>query len=562
MATGIVLAALTSAAYAQASEPIQQLQTLLAQRDCYDGTVDGAWGRMTEAAAAAFAIAADIPIGRPIDAATLAAVKASTARCRRPSATATMASPAKPEMTVGTPKTIYTRVQLLTRGLRYWPDGNIGLVPDGKGRTVFFAANSTRSARTLGTLDDPAATVAATALDISGIPKTYAYRAGGPVYRDDSTGMLLMFYHAERHFGGSGAIFYSEIGMAVSTDDGRHFRDLGIVLSPHIAPSPRFTVEMGGGTFAIRDGYFYVYFRDATKLNQPINLAVARAPVSEVVDAAQQGKAPLFRKYYGGAFSEPGRAGRATALEAANPLNRWMSVTYDTALDRFLMVMSQTEGSRRSTLYLTTSRDGINWSVRVPILTRDAELFYPTIVGEEGDPLTTGNRFHVYFTAAQNWTNRWADAALERVTVALTGRMIEPPHRWDFDKPGDAEGWTPLNQIAGFDVAGGALTVTPAGNNSYMTSPHLAFDTDRFTKIEVRLKTQNPAVGQFFFASGGSRSFTEINSKRFQIAPGPYRVYTLALDQLPGWRGTLSQIRFDPTDQTAPVTIDYIRLLP
>ena len=200
--------------------------------------------------------------------------------------------------------------------------------------------------------------------------------------------------------------------------------------------------------------------------------------------------------------------------------------------------------------------------MRVPILTRSAELFYPSIVGATGDPLTTGDKFYVYFTDAENWPNRWADADLDRVAINLTGRMIGPPHRWDFDTPGDAEGWIPLNQIVGFDVAKGALTVTPSGNDPYMSSPILGIDISNYAKIEVRLKTQASGVGQFFFTSSVSQGFSEINSKRFQITPGPFRVYTVTMDQLPGWRGRLGQIRFDPTDQTAPVTIDYIRLLP
>ena len=562
VAAGVVLAVLPSRAIAGAKDQLRELQVVLAQRDCYDGTIDGAWGRMTEAAVAAFSIASGTAIRPPIDAATLAAVKASAARCRRPSAMAPVASPSRPEFTAGKPETIYTRAQLVAHGLHYWPDGNIGVVPKGNGQADFYAANSIRSAHTIGTLAAPATRTERTALDIRGIGSQYAYRAGGPVYRDDSTGMLLMLYHAERHFGGNGAVFYSEIGMAVSTDDGRSFRDLGIVLSPHVSPSPRFTVEMGGGTFTVHDGYFYVFFRDAMSRDAGVNLAVARAPVGEVVRAAKQGKAPLFRKYYGGAFSEPGRAGRATALEAGNPLNRWMSVTYNTALDRFVLVISKTQGSALSTLYLTTSRDGIKWSVRVPILTRRAELFYPSIIGATGSGLTTGDKFYVYFTASENWRNRWADADLKRVAVGLTGRMIEPPHQWEFNTPGDAEGWTPLNQIAAFDVAKGALTVTPSGHDPYMSSPNLSVDTSRYSRIEVRLKTQTFAVGQFFFTSGADQGFSEANSKRFQITPGPFRVYTVDMGQLPGWRGTLSKLRFDPTDQTAPVTIDYIRLLP
>ena len=321
---GFVLTVLPPRAIAAAKDQVRQLQTILEKRDCYDGPIDGAWGRMTEAAVAAFAIAADTDIRRPIVAATLASVKASTAKCRKPLAMVPVASPSRPEFTVSKVKTIYTRDERVARGLRYWPDGNIGFVPSGKGRVDFYAANSIRSAHTVGTLDAPAARTVQTAFDIRGVGRQFAYRAGGPMYRNNDTGMLLMFYHAERHFGRNGAIFYSEIGMAVSTDGGRRFRDLGIVLSPHVSPSPQFTVEMGGGTFTIHDGYFYVFFRDAMNRRQGINLAVARAPISEVIHAAKSGKTPrlpqiLRRCVLGAGTGRPFE--RAGGRQSAEPLD-------------------------------------------------------------------------------------------------------------------------------------------------------------------------------------------------------------------------------------------------
>jgi hypothetical protein len=37
-----------------AAEPVAEMQQLLADRDCYSGTMDGAWGPMSQAAADRF----------------------------------------------------------------------------------------------------------------------------------------------------------------------------------------------------------------------------------------------------------------------------------------------------------------------------------------------------------------------------------------------------------------------------------------------------------------------------------------------------------------------------
>ena len=546
---------------AQANEQVRQLQTVLSERNCYDGAIDGGWGRMSEAAAAAFTIASGIEIALPVTRATVAKVEASDAACATPSSEGPVASPFLPEFTTSAPEVVYSRAQLLARGLRYWPDGNLGFVPSDRGKTIFLAANSERSARTIGTLEDPAASVTATGIDIKGISKTFAYRAGGPLYRDLDSGMLLMVYHAERHYSGTYA-FYSEIGMAASTDDGRTFHDLGIVLSPHVSPSSRGTVEMGGGTFAIKDGYVYVFFRDTLSPGIDVNLAVARASLEDVVAAAKRGETAQFRKYFGGGFTEPGLAGRSSPLELGNPLNRWMSVTYDTALDRFLIVIDETMGQQRTLLSLIASKDGISWSPRKELVSASGELFYPSMVGAAGNPLATGKTFDVYFTASHNWRNRWADASLERVAVTLTGRMVELPHAWTFDTAGDTEGWVARNQIASLDVFGGNLAVKPSGYDPYLVSPPLGLPAGHYTKIAVRLKTDATGVGQFFFTSSANPQFTESNSRRFPITPGSFHTYTVDMSGLRAWNGTIGQLRFDPTDQSAPVTIDSIRLLP
>jgi len=151
-----------------------------------------------------------------------------TAIPRIPTPTATEVPPGPvslriPEIASTDSRVIYEQAQRATLGgydMMFWPDGNIGFVPTGDGRYRFFAANGAVIARTVGSFDDPAAAVETSSQRVVGASSEFAYLAGGPVYRDPASGMLILFYHAERHFGGSGLPFHAAIGLSASFDDG------------------------------------------------------------------------------------------------------------------------------------------------------------------------------------------------------------------------------------------------------------------------------------------------------------------------------------------------------
>src|SRR3954452_6077755 len=145
---------------------------------------------------------------------------------------------------IGAAETIYTKSQRSSGGSS-WPDGSFGVVSNGNGTYDFYAANSSKTTLTTGTLTDPAASK--TSVSITGVPKgSFSYLAGGPIFEDPYSGARLMIYHAEK---GGGKNFYSMLGMAISTDaNGTNFRDLGVIIRPNVASG---LAEVGGGSFAI-----------------------------------------------------------------------------------------------------------------------------------------------------------------------------------------------------------------------------------------------------------------------------------------------------------------------
>ena len=319
------------------------------------------------------------------------------------------------EFSVGPKEVIYTKSQRTKKGGANWPDGNFGIVANGDGSYDFYGANGSKPVMTTGSLDDPA--WSKKSVKIHNVPKkTFNYVSGGPVYEDPATGARLMIYHAEKH-GKSKKDFYSVLGMAISTDpNGLVFNDLGVIVEPNLQFG---RTEVNGGSFAVFDNQLHVYYRDWFPGGATAELAVARAPIWDVIHNGLSGFGTSFTKYYDGSWSQPGIGGLASGLEVGNPSNGWHAVSYNDHLDQLVMVTSHYT-SAQPDLYLATSADGVNWSPRQPVVVEPGEQFYPSLVGTGPDPTHTGQSFYLYYTDSQKgaWS-RWKDGQLVRRAITL-----------------------------------------------------------------------------------------------------------------------------------------------
>jgi len=277
------------------------------------------------------------------------------------------------------------------------------------------------------------------------------YAAGGQVVSFASgttTGWLIPF-HGEFHWINPGTVsgkcavgntgsevpcFYGAIGLAVSIDNAKTFKVVGQILQPS-QPISVFTgggtnMTVGYGSLVIADAngrhldnppanpgsaYFYLFYTDllpglpgvcATRAC----IGVARAPYSDVVAAALSGDphkvATVFHKY-DGAMPDPwtqpatsdtpdqsGTAGKYAPLwtddAGASP-----SVIYDSAFDVYLAVYQPSSGIR-----VRASSDLIHWSGPIGTYSETGRsLFYPTLMGETGDPTTGGQMPRVYISS-------------------------------------------------------------------------------------------------------------------------------------------------------------------
>jgi hypothetical protein len=185
-----------------------------------------------------------------------------------------------------------------------------------------------------------------------------------------------------------------------------------------------------GGQFAVNDGYLYVYFKDNNNNNSNFwdmsELAVARASIASITTSVNNNTTPVFNKYYNGKWEENGLGGKSSPLEKGNPSTAWIDVSYNTHLDKFVMVVAQYEFNsdysiKTADLYLITSGDGVNWSSRVSVSKEAGELFYPSIIGTGDDPKITGQEFYLYYTHSMTgaW-NRWNDLEFVRRKITLS----------------------------------------------------------------------------------------------------------------------------------------------
>jgi hypothetical protein len=361
------------------------------------------------------------------------------------------------------------------------PDGTIGVLSHGGAYTFFMAAESSSSCggtpstqgtyRFGGSLTSISAAYGCSAEvtpSSDGDPNGYTfdrdYAGGGPVLAvTSSTGAagILHIYHGEWQGGTCselGKCFYASLGMAFSKDGGATFLKLGEILQPYVTRSSiidaNTDLDVGGGTLVIADGegqhisniatadpsntYLYVFYADVDpaaatggSCKQDACIAVARAPLAAVIADAFAGNTgafpTLFRKFYNGAFTEPGTSGDPNAARNAGHYTPviaagggFPSVLYDTRTRQYLIAYT-TDNSAIAMRHASTL---LSWSGPVAsgaVSEGRKSILYPTLIGEGTDPTTGNGDPWLFYITATNWPH-WP-------TVKVVSRRLKLAYR-------------------------------------------------------------------------------------------------------------------------------------
>lgn len=342
-------------------------------------------------------------------------------------ANATTFSPST-QFTPTSPQTVVTQAQRVADSLNTWTDGNMGFFRY-SGQDRVAAPNGAQIATTTSTTSNFLNSVIDPAITIGSMKEAVNYASGGPIYNDSANNRLIMFYHAENTTVGG---FWASIGMAVSTDGGATWTDLGRIIKPNLAldsPNNVSSADVMGAPYMIKDGYFYVYFRDTLDTGiaggASVNLAVARASVADVVNAANTGDVTSFQKFYGGSFSQPGLGGYSQNLAVGYPPIRWCDVIQLQQINRYAIVFT-TDSSGGYTMGIGTSQDGLGWYPADRLGDYTArELIYITASSDNySSPRvvpSSSNQFYIYRTNSVNSADRWTDTNIEKIGVTFTG---------------------------------------------------------------------------------------------------------------------------------------------
>jgi hypothetical protein len=300
------------------------------------------------------------------------------------------------------------------------------------------------------------------------------YAGGGQVVLFDAGGKKgwLMPFHGEFHWkntanppsfwckvgetGSQVPCFYGGIGLAMSTDYGKNFNVVGQVFQPS-EPLSVFegggnNMDVGYGSLIVADAngrhldnppanpngaYFYLFFSDRSP-GLPGACAtfscmgVARALYADVIEAALSGDpqkvATVFHKYDGASpnpWTQPatsdtpdlsGTAGKYAPLWTDEPSGE-VSVIYDKSFDLYLATCVTSAGIK-----VRASSDLIHWSepIGAPYNEAGRALFYPTLLGETGDPTIAGPAPRIYFSSFPTGSfPDWKASVFESVQLTL-----------------------------------------------------------------------------------------------------------------------------------------------
>jgi len=132
---------------------------------------------------------------------------------------------------------------------------------------------------------------------------------------------------------------------------------------------------------------------------------------------------------------------------------------------------------------------------------------------------------------------------------------------WEFEKPGDDEGWGSTMQMTDLRVEGGSLKATTTGNDPAFFGPPVEIDAGRYRHVLIRVRIDKPGSAQLFWSTDLAPE-SEATSHVFPlIADGSFREYNLDLGKTATWAGQVRRLRLDPGSTSgAHVEIDYIRV--
>jgi len=139
---------------------------------------------------------------------------------------------------------------------------------------------------------------------------------------------------------------------------------------------------------------------------------------------------------------------------------------------------------------------------------------------------------------------------------------------WSFTT--DAAGWTAGNDISGFGWNNGGIGGNITGADAFIQSgDNLNIPLDNCRYVVIRIRNTSPqTIGQVYFTTTTDMVWNDTKQLSFGINPNSdFTTYTIDMSAVPGWTGTLKQLRIDPcnampgTPVSGSFQIQYIKMV-
>lgn len=374
--------------------------------------------------------------------------------------------------------------------------------------------------------------------------------------------------------------------MLVSTDGGDTYRD--IVAAPgHLVATLPYVYRDDTVPSGIRqpsnivrgpDDFFYLFGNIS---DQPAEEQwVCAMRTDDLADPAS------WRAWNGEAWAgdwlDPYREGESTAKDICAPLAPEQlgpslndGIVFDERLGRWIMTSVTAHPSSSDPqwgVYYSTSADLLEWTTRELLLTvpvnqtvADPDTMtthaYPTIIDPDSPSPsfeTSDGEMYLYMSRF-NFGGSSLDRDLLRWPIAVVDEIVPAPD-WGFDDE-TAGPWQPVNDLAPFTFADGAVILEATGEDPYAEATGLTVPAE-YDRIRIRMRHDAGLVSraQLFFVTSEDGLWDEPKSLLFDIrGSGEFEEYELDLSGVPGWSGTVLGIRLDPVEG-APTFVDIDRI--
>ncbi len=155
--------------------------------------------------------------------------------------------------------------------------------------------------------------------------------------------------------------------------------------------------------------------------------------------------------------------------------------------------------------------------------------------------------------------------------LGLEFTFLEPPAplsaiRFEFDTPGDTQGWGGLASLDGATVADGVLDLRFTGPDPFLVRDGLDIEPDTYAAIRIRLKLPHcDANAQFFWITDTEPTYADRRYLSVTVQPdGEWHEVVVPVATHPLWKGKrICGIRIDPTSGGARpgdhLQLDWVR---